>query len=242
MRCKIFIPIFVVATIILGFLSSIFALLDRSGHLSHLFARYWSRFVFWGVGIHVTMTGTEHIPKDTAVIFAANHQSTMDIPAMFGYLPVDFRIMAKKILFQIPFLGWHLYLAGNIAIDRKNPKKAFRGVLQATSVIKKGVSLLVFMEGTRTRDGKLHRFKRGSFTLARKLGAPILPVAIQGTFDLMPAGSWTSRGGPVEIKILEPIPVSPDSAPGVLSAQVRAQLLAAGLEEGEAAGDGDGVV
>jgi 1-acyl-sn-glycerol-3-phosphate acyltransferase len=231
MRCKIFIPIFVVATIIMGFFSSIVSLIDRSGRTSHYFAKYWSRFTFAGVGIRVHLHGVENIPKDRAVIFAANHQSTMDIPAMFGWLPVQFRIMAKQVLFLIPFLGWHLFLSGNIPIDRKNARKAFGSVFKASTLLKSGISLLVFIEGTRTRDGRLQRFKRGSFTLAKKLAVPIVPVAIQGTFDLMPAWAWTSKGGDVQIHILPPIDVSAESDVTQLSSEVRRSMISVGLKE-----------
>lgn len=233
MRCKLFIPIFVVATIIMGFFSSLVSLIDRSGRVSHYFARYWSRFIFAGVGIKPTVRGIENIPKDRAVIFAANHQSTMDIPAMFGYLPVQFRIMAKQILFMIPFLGWHLYLSGNIPIDRKNARKAFGSVFKASNLLKRGISLLVFVEGTRSRDGKLHRFKRGSFTLARKLNVSLVPVAIRGSFDLMPADAWTAKAGVIEINIMPPIEISEQTDLNNLSREVRNQMVAAGLEDGE---------
>lgn len=232
-RCLFFIPIYVVATIILGFISSVIGLFDRSGTLPHFFAKCWSRFVFWGVGIKVKLTGVENIPKNQAVIFAANHQSTMDIPAMFGFLPVQFRIMAKQILFMIPFLGWHLYIGGNIPINRKNAKQAFGSVFKATVRIKKGLSLLVFIEGTRSRDGKLHRFKRGSFTLAKKLQVPIVPIAINGTFARMPAWAWTASPGNVDITILPAILNPQNTEIDVLSAQVRAQMLSTGLEESE---------
>lgn len=221
----------------MGFFSSIFALFDSSGTVSHQFARYWSKFIFWGAGIDVTIQGAENIPSDRAVIFAANHQSTLDIPAMFGYLPVQFRILAKQILFMIPFLGWHLFLAGNIPIDRKNPKQALGSVLKAGSVIKKGISILVFAEGTRSRDGKLHRFKRGSFTLARKLNAPVVPVAIQGTFDLMPADAWTASPGKVEIRIMPLVKVGEETELNELSNEVRQHLLAAGLRNHESTSD-----
>lgn len=234
MRCKIFIPIFVVATIIMGFFSSLVSLIDRSGRISHYFAKYWSRFTFAGVGIRVQIHGVENIPTGRAVIFASNHQSTMDIPAMFGWLPVQFRIMAKQILFMVPFLGWHLYLGGNIPIDRKNARKAFGSVFKASSRLKNGISLLVFVEGTRSKDGRLQRFKRGSFTLAKKLNVPIVPIAIQGTFPLMPSGSWTSKGGDVRIDILPVVEVTPDSDVSELSAEVRRRILSAGLQEGVA--------
>lgn len=232
MRCKLFVPIFVIATILMGFFSSIFALVDRSGKSSHYFARYWSRFIFWGVGVRVHLSGVENIPKGKPVIFAANHQSTMDIPAMFGYLPVQFRIMAKQVLFMIPFLGWHLYLSGNIPIDRKDARKAFGGVYKAAARIKNGISIFVFLEGTRSRDGKLHRFKRGSFTLARKLGVPLVPVAIKGTFALMPADAWTSKSGEIEVRIQSPVQVPQEGDLNAVMKQVRGQILAAGLEDG----------
>jgi 1-acyl-sn-glycerol-3-phosphate acyltransferase len=233
MRCALFLPLFGLATVILGFFSSIVSMFDRSGRTSHYFARLWSKFIFWGVGIRVHVTGEENIPKDRAVIFAANHQSTIDIPAMFGYLPAQFRIMAKQILFMIPFLGWHLYLSGNIPIDRKNPKKAQRGLLQAAARVRKNISLFVFVEGTRTRDGSLRKFKRGSFTLAKKLNVPIVPVAIMGTFRLMPAGSILAKPGSIELKIMPLIEVTPDSNSEDLSSAVRNHLIAAGLKESE---------
>lgn len=217
----------------MGLFSSIFALIDRKGRISHLFARYWSRFIFWGVGVRVHLSGVENIPHGQPVIFAANHQSTMDIPAMFGYLPAQFRIMAKQILFMIPFLGWHLYLSGNIPIDRQNARKAFGSIFKATALIKRGISLFVFLEGTRSRDGKLHRFKRGSFTLARKLGVPLVPVAIQGTFELMPANAWTSKSGDVAIHILPLVRIPPEGDLNDVIKEVRSQLISAGLKEGE---------
>lgn len=232
MRCALFIPIFVVATILMGLFSSIAALFDRSGHTSHLFARYWSRFIFWGVGIHPVVIGEENIPRNQTVIFAANHQSTMDIPAMFGYLPAEFRIMAKRVLFLIPFLGWHLYLGGNIPINRKNPKKAYSSLFRSASRLRQNLSLLVFAEGTRSRDGKLHRFKRGGFTLARKLNVPVVPVAIKGTYGLMPADAWLAKPGRIEIQIRPPI-YPKDEKFATLEEDVRKELIAAGLAEAE---------
>ena len=233
MRCALFLPVFALATIILGLFSSIAAIIDRSGRTSHRFARVWSRFIFWSVGIHVHVTGSENIPADRAVIFAANHQSTIDIPAMFGYLPAEFRIMAKQILFMIPFLGWHLYLAGNIPVDRKSPKKAQRGLLVAAQRVRKSVSLFVFVEGTRTRDGGLCKFKRGSFTLAKKLNVPIIPVAIMGTFALMPAGSILAKPGRIDLKIMPMVQVTPDSNIDELAMAVHNHLVAAGLQDSE---------
>jgi 1-acyl-sn-glycerol-3-phosphate acyltransferase len=151
---------------------------------------------------------------------------------MFGFLPAQFRILAKQTLFLIPFLGWHLYLAGNVPIDRRNPVRAFQSVYRASYKIRQGLSLLVFLEGTRSRDGKLKRFKRGTFTLAKKLNVPIVPVAVRGTFDLMPAGSWLAKPGRVELTILPPVVVSEEMENQVIASNIRRQLLAAGLQEG----------
>jgi 1-acyl-sn-glycerol-3-phosphate acyltransferase len=141
--------------------------------------------------------------------------------------------MAKQILFRIPFLGWHLYLSGNIPIDRKNPKKAQRGLLHAAARVRRNISLFVFVEGTRTRDGRLRKFKRGSFTLAKKLNVPIIPVAIMGTFELMPAGSALAKPGKIYLKIMPLVEVNPESDPEQLSISVRNHLIAAGLKESE---------
>jgi 1-acyl-sn-glycerol-3-phosphate acyltransferase len=144
---------------------------------------------------------------------------------------VQFRIMAKQILFMIPFLGWHLYLSGNIPIDRKNARQAFGSVYKASNLLKRGISILVFVEGTRSRDGKLHRFKRGSFTLARKLNVPVVPVAIQGSYNLMPADAWTAKAGVIEIDILPAIEISEHSDLNDIAYQVRSQMIEAGLQD-----------
>lgn len=217
----------------MGLFSSLISIFDRSGRISHYFARYWSRFIFAGVGIRTIVNGVENIPKDRAVIFAANHQSTMDIPAMFGYLPVQFRIMAKQILFMVPFLGWHLYMSGNIPINRKDARQAFGSVFKASNLLKQGISLLVFLEGTRSRDGKLHRFKRGGFTLARKLNVPLVPVAIKGSHALMPSGAWTAKGGIIEIDIMPAIEISADDETSLIAQDVRRQMINAGLEDSD---------
>ncbi|HSE41331.1 MAG TPA: lysophospholipid acyltransferase family protein, partial [Acidobacteriota bacterium] len=150
-----------------------------------------------------------------------------------GYLPVQFRIMAKQTLFMIPFLGWHLYMSGNIPINRKDARQAFGSVFKASNLLKRGISLLVFVEGTRSRDGKLHRFKRGGFTLARKLNVPLVPLAIKGSFALMPAGAWTAKGGTIEIEILSSIEIPADIEINQIAQDVRAQMIHAGLQDAE---------
>jgi 1-acyl-sn-glycerol-3-phosphate acyltransferase len=136
----------------------------------------------------------------------ANHQSYMDIPAVFGYLPVQFRIIAKESLFNVPFMGWHLTRAGNIPINRSNRREAMRSIRSAAERIRQGTSVVVFPEGTRSHDGVLREFKAGSFKLAATAGVPIVPITIVGTCRVLERDSLIFNAGDVEVYIGEQVP------------------------------------
>jgi 1-acyl-sn-glycerol-3-phosphate acyltransferase len=138
----------------------------------------------------------------------ANHSSLIDTPALFAYLPYQFRIMAKKELFYIPFMGWHLWTAGNFPIDRSDPRKTAKSLRKVIEGVRAGKSLAVFPEGTRTPDGNLQEFKHGAFKIAVRAGVPIVPVSIRGTFALLPKTTLAPRPGKVEVIIGEPIETS----------------------------------
>jgi 1-acyl-sn-glycerol-3-phosphate acyltransferase len=135
----------------------------------------------------------------------ANHASLIDIPALFAYLPYPFWIMAKRGLFWVPFMGWHLATAGHFPIDRGDARKTARSVRKVIEGVQRGKSLAVFPEGTRTRDGRLQAFKSGAFKVAIKAGVPIVPVAIRGTFELLPRTTLAPRPGRVDVVIGAPI-------------------------------------
>lgn len=170
--------------------------------------RWWSRTIVRCSGVKVRVEGMENLDPSRPYIFAANHQSQFDIFALDGFLLVDFRWMAKKELFRIPIVGSAMRLAGSIPIDRSHGRKAMKSLAEAAARIASGTSVVVFPEGTRTRDGQLHPFKSGAMYLAIKSGVDIVPMAIVGGFDVLAKGRFLSKPGRMVIKIGQPIATS----------------------------------
>jgi 1-acyl-sn-glycerol-3-phosphate acyltransferase len=174
-------------------------------------AHIWARFLALFSGIRVTAAGLENIPRDRPVIFAANHQGAADILIVLAYLPVGFRFAIKKELFQIPVFGWYLKRAGYFSIDRQLVLSAYRTVETIIEIIKAGESVLIFPEGTRTRTGELGNFRRGSLLAALKSGAPIVPVAISGSYNIMPRGTWLIHPAQVKLSVGKPIEIKTEA-------------------------------
>jgi 1-acyl-sn-glycerol-3-phosphate acyltransferase len=162
----------------------------------------------------------------------ANHASLLDIPALFAQLPYQFHIMAKKELFYTPFLGWYLRAAGHFAIDRSDPRKTARSIRRVVLALRKGRSLAVFPEGTRSADGSLKEFKPGAFKIALRARALIVPVTIRGAHTVLPKGSLTPRFGRIDVLIGEPIETASYSDDQLtdLIARTRQAILANLLE------------
>jgi len=215
------------ATVMLGLIAVFLSLFDSSGNLPHLVARLWGRIQIRTTGTRVTMRGLEYLDPRRSYILVSNHQSFFDIFSLLGYLPLQFRWIAKAELFRIPLLGWSMSRTGYIAIERDSPKKAYRSMLAAAEKVRNGVSVLIFPEGTRSRDGILQPFKKGVFLIALKSQAPILPVAIRGTRDIMRKNDWRTYPGNVEIRIFPPIETAGFSMDkeAELSERVRKTLL-----------------
>jgi 1-acyl-sn-glycerol-3-phosphate acyltransferase len=215
------------ATVILGILVIFLSLFHSSGNLSHLVARLWGKVPVWTTGTKVTVQGMENIDPLKSYILVSNHQSFFDIFSLLGYLPIQFRWIAKEELFRIPVLGWAMSRAGYIPIERDSPKKAYRSMLQAAEKIRQGTSVLIFPEGTRSPDGNLQPFKKGVFLIALKSQAPILPVTIRGTRSIMRKNDWRTYPGNVQIIISSPIDTAGFSTAreAELSEQVRNTLL-----------------
>jgi len=165
----------------------------------------WAKTILWGAGVKVHTRGLSNIDRKKAYIFIPNHLSFFDIFALLAYLPVDFKFVLKKELIRIPILGWSMKRAGYISIDRSSPAKARRTLEQAVDRIKGGTSLVIFAEGTRGHDGRLQPLKRGAFQLATASGVPVVPVAIKGTREIMPKGSFTIYKGSIVIQLEKPI-------------------------------------
>ena len=165
----------------------------------------WAKIILWGTGVKVQTRGLSNIDRKKTYIFIPNHLSFFDIFSLLASLPVDFKFILKKELIRIPVLGWSMKRAGYISIDRSSPAKARRTFKRAVDRIKRGASLVMFAEGTRGYDGHLQPLKRGAFQLAMASGVPVVPVAIKGTREIMPKGSFTIRKGSIIIQLEKPI-------------------------------------
>jgi 1-acyl-sn-glycerol-3-phosphate acyltransferase len=192
-------------TIVMAILSLVLWPFDRTGELQHWCARWWCRLVAWTIFARIRVHGVEHVQRGRSYVYMANHASLIDTPALFAYLPYQFRIMAKKSLFNVPFMGWHLRTAGHFPIDHGNPRKIAISLRRVIEGVKAGRSLAVFPEGRRTGDGQLQPFEFGAFKIAMRAGVPIVPVTIRGTFKMLPRTSLAPRPGRVDVVISEPI-------------------------------------
>jgi 1-acyl-sn-glycerol-3-phosphate acyltransferase len=199
---------FVVETIILATVAVLSGVFDRSGETVFKIARLWSRLVLGVPGVRLNVVSRAELDPNRPYIFMCNHASMIDIWAGFVGLPVSFRFIAKKQLARIPLFGWAMWAGRFIFIDRQNALAARRSIEEAARRIKAGQSVLIYPEGTRTRDGRLMPFKKGGFHLAIDSGTDIVPLAIDGTRVLMPRGAMLIRAGEVRLQIGEPIPTA----------------------------------
>jgi 1-acyl-sn-glycerol-3-phosphate acyltransferase len=192
------------------FIVSVAALVDvRWGRKSSVkalqFPRIWGRFSSRLAGIRVTVEGQENLDPQQTYIFVGNHTSQTDILTFQGYIPHVFRWIAKKELFDIPIFGTAMLAVEFIPIDRSRGRQAVKSLNAAAERIAEGSSVLIFPEGTRSPDGRLHPFKTGAIMLAIKAGVPVVPVGFNGTYQVLPKGSLLSRGGDVVLRIGRPI-------------------------------------
>jgi 1-acyl-sn-glycerol-3-phosphate acyltransferase len=178
---------------------------SRTGNGPHLLARFWANSILWVSRVKVTVKGAEKLDPGRSYIYMANHQSNADIPLLLGRLPVQFRWLAKAELFRIPVFGRAMRGVGYISIDRSNRKSAFESLERAARTIRDGTSVLIFPEGTRSRDGHILPFKKGGFVLSVDSGVPIVPIIIRGTRDIIPKGHFMIRPAPVSMEILDPV-------------------------------------
>jgi 1-acyl-sn-glycerol-3-phosphate acyltransferase len=213
-------------TVIMGTISLAISPFDRSGELQHACARWWCRMVALTIGARIHVHGVSNVAPGSSYVYMANHASLIDTPALFAYLPYQFKIMAKKELFYVPFMGWHLWTSGNFAVDRGDARKTAKSIRAVIDGVRAGTSLAGFPEGTRTPDGRLQEFKPGMFKIALRAGVPIVPVTIRGAFALLPKTTLAPRPGRVDVFIGEPIPTAglDDKALPELMARTRAAI------------------
>ena len=199
-------PAIVLATIFFGTISLIVSFFDQTGVLQIRVARVWARTLLAVSGVRVRVEGLEQIEPSASYIFISNHLSYMDTPVVLAHIPVQFRFLAKRGLFQIPFLGQHLSRAGHIPVPREDPRAAVKVMQTAADTIRrKKISLLIFPEGGRSHDGQLQPFKEGASYIAIRAGAPVVPLAIIGTREVLPFGSGVVQSADVTLRILKPI-------------------------------------
>lgn len=201
-------PLVALYTVVMGSLSLACSLFDRRGRLQHWCASTWSRMIARTALLDVHVHGAENLREGESYVFLSTHQSWMDIPVMLGYLPAQLRIAAKREVFMIPFLGWHMTRSGQIPINRGSTAEAIESLHRAARTLGGGVSAFLFPEGTRTRDGSLQPLKKGGFRLALESGLAVVPVAIVGTRRAMPRGSMILRAGRVHMHLDPPIPTA----------------------------------
>lgn len=166
----------------------------------------WGGAILALAGVRLNVDGVENIPRGRAVIFMSNHQGAFDIPALHRAIPAEFRWVAKKSLFSIPIIGWGMSIAGHIPIERENAASAFKSLEAAADRIRRGVSVAIFPEGTRSQSDGLLPFKRGAFMLAAKSGVPVVPVAIRGTSGILKRGGFFITPADVSVSFGAPLP------------------------------------
>jgi 1-acyl-sn-glycerol-3-phosphate acyltransferase len=200
---------------------------DPHGKHVYRISRFWTWIILKLGGVSLSVLGLEQIRPRQAYVFMSNHQSNIDIPVLIqSLIGHQLRWIAKKELLWIPFFGWALWAAKHIPVDRRNARSALKSLRTARERLRAGVSVVVFPEGTRSKDGRLLKFKKGGVLLALQTGAPIVPVTINGTRKVLPAGAWRVQPGAVEVVIGEPLVFVGDHPDSLreLSSRVRAAV------------------
>jgi 1-acyl-sn-glycerol-3-phosphate acyltransferase len=191
----------------------------------HNLACAWAKAIFtFSPFWRLKVSGARYLDPEKNYVFVSNHQSLVDILAALAGIPNHFKFIAKKELFSIPFLGWHMFLAGYIALDRTSSESGKKTILTARQWLKQGVSVLFFPEGTRSLDGQIHEFKPGAFKIAEDLEIAVVPVVIEGTLEAIPKKTWMIREpSRIRLNIGKPILIS-ESGDSRSAAEVRSGI------------------
>jgi len=180
---------------------------DPNRRLLHRFTCWWSvLYVRCLPGCRLVVTGREHIAPGTTYVFVANHQSLTDVMAL-GALAVPFKWVSKKEVFRVPFIGWNGRLNQYVSVDRGNVRNVRQTLTECRAWLERGVSLLMFPEGTRSKDGEMHPFHTGSFKLAGDCGCPVVPIVVDGTFPIYQGWMVQAFPGTITIRILPPVTI-----------------------------------
>lgn len=186
------------------------SIFNYKGKIVYLLYKIFGNLILLFGGIKVNTEGKENLARKEPVLYISNHQSYMDIPILMKALPGNIRFVYKKSINKIPLFGWAIYLAGYIPIDRKDAREAIKSLKKASNALKKGLSIVIFPEGTRSPDGEIHEFKKGLTIIAEEAKCNLVPVTIKGSYDILPRGTNRIRSGTVIVKIEKPIEYSRD--------------------------------
>lgn len=199
------IPAFSLATACCGSLALLVSIFDKGGRVQHRIARGWARLCVWSSGARLRVRGADRLRTQKVAVYASNHTSYMDTPVVFSALPFQFRILAKKELWSMPFIGWYLNRSGQIPIDTANPRATLSSLGAGVKALRSGMPLFVFPEGSRTPDGGLQPFLSGAAFLAIRAQVPLVPIALSGVYDLLPMHTRHFYPGELTMTVGEPI-------------------------------------
>jgi 1-acyl-sn-glycerol-3-phosphate acyltransferase len=199
------IPALAIVTAILGSIALVVSLFEKSGRIQHRIAQDWARILVWITGSRMTIRGAENLGRHPVAVYAANHTSYMDTPVIFAALPFQFRILAKKELWRLAFIGWYLQRSGQIPVDTTTARGALSSLAGGVRALNGGMPLFVFPEGSRTLDGELQPFMSGASYLAIRAQVPLVPIALSGVYDLLPMHTHWFFPGELTLIAGEPI-------------------------------------
>ena len=201
-------PLIWLYTLVMGLVALPGGLLDRTGRRLHWFSRAWSWLIMKTIFSPVKVTGLDQIDTSKPHVYAVNHASAFDIPVLYVYLPFQFRIVFKKELLSYPIVGWQLKRSGQVCIDQQKPTNSIAAIRSAVKSLKAGMPLVIYPEGGRTPDGEIKPFLPGAFFLALKAQVDIVPIALAGTYELLPMNTYHIKCRPLEMRVGEPIPTA----------------------------------
>ena len=217
-------PLIIVVTLF----TAIFTILCfpwKNGKAPRAVQVFWSRSVLWLLLIPIKVTGQENVDPKQSYVFVANHQSFLDVFAVYGWLPNNFKWLMKKEIRKVPFVGTACAVAGHIFVDRSNPRAALQSMDHIKKELVDGISTVIFPEGTRTKTGEMGRFKQGAFKIAMDMGLPVVPLSLGGFFKAMPSGqAFANPRARVSLNIGEPIDISQFSDVNEAMEYVRDQI------------------
>lgn len=224
-QCLIAWPLLVVLTVFTA-VFTVCTVFWKNAEFVHKVQQFWSRSFFWLMFLPVSVDGQEHIVPGQSYVFVANHQSMFDVWLVYGWLPVIFKWLMKAELRKVPFVGTGCKAAGHIFIDRRSTKAAMESLKEVEKQLVNGVCTVIFPEGTRSLNGEVGRFKRGAFQIAWDLGLPIIPLSLDGCYEVLPKGKPFVYRAPVHMHIGEPIDLKQFSDPNEAIEAVRNAVIA----------------